>query len=162
MRQEARSGQRQGNGEGSSRLIWVDDICLALKIRRGFCLFSSVRSLSSTWTITTPSRYAQTHPHPPLAHSPRPKGLAQVTASIHTIRGRVAAPTDRARSPRLYIRAHFLLFNVRKPIFNLSGCLYIVSTAFQKTVSLFGKAQSRHSRASSAVSVWLPFSVVLG
>lgn len=34
-----------------------------------------------------------------------------------------------------------------------------IYTAFQKTVSLFGKAQSRHSQASLAVSVWLPFSV---
>ena len=86
----------------------------------------SVRSPSTTtpsiWTITTPCRYVRIHPRPALAHTPRCKDPAQITASVHPLRVRVASPTDCTRSPRLYIRAHILLFNVCSPIFT-SGIL---------------------------------------
>ena len=44
--------------------------------------------------------------------------------------------------------------------FQYAGNSCIVLTAFQKTEFLFGKAQLRPLRASSAVSAWLPFFVV--
>lgn len=161
------NGQRKRARARAVALIWVDDICLAGKMIRQPATIQSVSPPSttspSTWTATTPSRYVHIHPHPSLPDTPRCKGLAQVTASLHTIRVRVAPSTHRARPPCLYIRPYILFFNVGSPIFVRSRYSWdssIFLTASQKTASQSGKLPSRHSRASSAVLAWLPFSVL--
>ena len=145
-------------------MIWVDDMCLALKIirqpGRGSRPQPSLPSPSSTWPITTPFRYVHTHPHPPLAHT-----TPQRPCTKHCLRSPPTCPRRFSHRSHSFCSSQHscshstfqrLFTHIR---FRYSGNSCVVLTVFQKTVSLFGKEQSRHSRASSAVSVWLPFSV---